>query len=78
MPEEGEKLDLEIRVYGSQGGSFVLYDDDGVSFDYEQGVYSLTELKVDPSGQSLRPSMRTKKEGYSSYLCHPEWIFMTE
>jgi len=78
MPEGEEKLDLEIRVYGNQAGSFELYDDDGESFNYEQGEYSLTELKVDLVGQSLRPSMLTKKEGYFSYFSHPEWVFMTE
>ena len=36
-----EKVDapLELRIYPGSDGRFVLYDDDGVSFDYERGEF---------------------------------------
>ncbi len=37
---------LEIRHYGKKENTFILYNDDGVSYDYEKGEYSLTELTV--------------------------------
>lgn len=37
---------LEIRYYGKKDGVFMLYDDDGESFDYEKGMYTLTEISV--------------------------------
>lgn len=45
-PLRGEVLSLEIRVYGNAPGSFRLYDDDGVSFDYEKGGYAWYPLNV--------------------------------
>ena len=45
-PLRGEVLPLEIRVYGNAPGSFRLYDDDGVSFDYEKGGYAWYPLNV--------------------------------
>ena len=41
---------LEVRVYGTKGGSFDLYDDDGKSFDYEKGKYTLKRLTVSAEG----------------------------
>lgn len=35
---------LEVRVYGEKEGSFNLYDDDGTSFDYEKGAYTIKKL----------------------------------
>ena len=32
---------LEVRHYGDRPGSFELYEDDGVSFDYETGAFAL-------------------------------------
>jgi alpha-D-xyloside xylohydrolase len=36
---------LEIRQYGSKENTYLLYNDDGISYDYERGEYALTELK---------------------------------
>ncbi|MCB0686893.1 MAG: DUF5110 domain-containing protein [Saprospiraceae bacterium] len=43
-PRPDEKLTLEVRKYGTAPGSYLLYDDDGVSFDYEKGLFSWSEL----------------------------------
>ena len=45
-PRPGERLPLEIRHYGRRTGQLDLYDDDGVSFDYERGKYSRLRLEV--------------------------------
>lgn len=37
---------LEVRHYGQKENTFLLYNDDGVSYDYEKEEYSLTELTV--------------------------------
>lgn len=37
---------LEVRHYGQKENTFVVYNDDGVSYDYEKDEYSLTELTV--------------------------------
>ncbi len=45
-PKRGEKVDLEIRYYGEKPGRYLLYDDDGETFDYEKGAFSFREIKV--------------------------------
>jgi alpha-D-xyloside xylohydrolase len=37
---------LEVRHYGKKENTYLLYNDDGVSYDYEKGEYSLTALTV--------------------------------
>jgi len=41
------KTDIEVRHYGTKENTYHLYNDDGVSFNYEKGEYTLTELKVE-------------------------------
>jgi alpha-D-xyloside xylohydrolase len=48
-PKNGELLPLEVRYYGTSEGKFLLYDDDGESFNYETGEYSWTDLRVENS-----------------------------
>ena len=48
-PKNGELLPLEVRYYGTVSGSFLLYDDDGETYDYEKGTYSWTKLSVSTS-----------------------------
>jgi alpha-D-xyloside xylohydrolase len=37
---------LEIRVYGTASGEFILYDDDGTTFDFEKGEFTTKLLKA--------------------------------
>jgi alpha-D-xyloside xylohydrolase len=37
----------EVRVYPGRGSEFTLYDDDGVSYDYEKGQGRITRLRWD-------------------------------
>lgn len=38
--------DLEIRVYAGQNGKFTLYEDEGDSYNYENGVYSTIDFTL--------------------------------
>jgi len=42
----GAKTNLMVRVYGNQETSYKLYDDDGLTFDYEKGEYSWREIRI--------------------------------
>ena len=42
---------LELRVYGKNGGSCELYEDDGKSFDYQQGKFRIRRLDVSKDGK---------------------------
>ncbi len=39
-----KNVELEIRVYGESEGLFQLYDDDGETYEYEEGAYSAKKL----------------------------------
>jgi alpha-glucosidase (family GH31 glycosyl hydrolase) len=78
MPVQDEISSLEIRHYGNKAGSFQLYDDDGTTFDYEQGKFSWTELKVTREDKSLVPEMKVNNEAFFHYTREPEWVFMTD
>ena len=43
----------EIRVYPGKAAEFTLYDDDGVSYDYEKGKGRTTHFRWDDEGQKL-------------------------
>lgn len=45
-PKKGQRVDLEIRVYGDKAGTYQLYDDDGVSLDYEKGAFDWRSITV--------------------------------
>ncbi len=77
MPVKGEILSLEIRHYGKEPGVFQLYDDDGTSFNYEQGDYAWAELKVSIERNLLIPQMEVSNKEFFSYGQDPEWLFMT-
>ncbi|MFI3295883.1 MAG: glycoside hydrolase family 31 protein, partial [Rikenellaceae bacterium] len=40
---------LQVRIYGSRESTFDLYDDDGESFDYEKGEYTIKRLSTQKS-----------------------------
>ncbi len=77
MPKQGETLALEIRHYGKKPGAFQLYDDDGTSFNYEQGDYAWADLKVSREKHSLIPSMEVSNKAFFSYALDPKWVFMS-
>lgn len=78
-PRKGEVVQLEIRHYGMQEGSFTLYDDDGESFGFEKGQYSMIDIIVqrDKNG-NLRGEISSPEKG-KPYGYHQQvtWKFMT-
>lgn len=52
---------LEVRVYGSKPNEFVLYDDDGQTFDYEKGNYTQKLLKVSSDSGQLEGTVKDIK-----------------
>src|SRR5678815_3711782 len=42
----GVTVPVEIRHYGNAVSEFTLYDDDGISFDYEKGAYNQVKLSA--------------------------------
>lgn len=78
-PVKGERCDLEIYHYGASPGHFTLYDDDGISYDYEKGHYSWREIKVSKgSDGQWKGSVSPAKAQKPDNIGKVRWIFMTE
>jgi alpha-D-xyloside xylohydrolase len=75
-PKSGQKWPLELRHYGQATGAFTLYDDDGKSFDYEKGVFTLSRFSVEKDAQG---KLMGKQSGQAAmgYEKEVKWVFMT-
>ncbi|MBR5613672.1 MAG: DUF5110 domain-containing protein [Clostridia bacterium] len=49
IPPEGEEIPIEVLCFGKKG-SLKLYDDDGITFNYENGEFGYIELSFDEKG----------------------------
>ena len=57
----GRQNELELRIYPGADADFVLYDDDGVSYDYEKGASSSISLHWDDVAGKLTIGERQGK-----------------
>jgi alpha-D-xyloside xylohydrolase len=77
-PKAGEKVDLEIRFYGSKPSKYVLYDDDGETFNYEKGEYSFREIRVERNAAgALTGTISPAMQGKPNTIGKVRWRFMT-
>ena len=51
---------------GVRESSFTLYEDDGMTFDYEKGVWSETTLTATPSEGGVKLDLKPRNGGYVS------------
>lgn len=78
-PAAGEKVDIEIRHYGQADGDYRLYDDDGVSYDYEKGDYSWRDIKVRRQKDGkLKGTISKAEKGKPNTVGKVTWKFMTK
>ena len=54
---------LEIRIYRGNG-SYELYEDDGVTKDYENGAYVNTQIKLEETASSLRLTITPPEDSH--------------
>ena len=73
-PNAVEKVDLEIRFYGKKPGKYLLYDDDGETFNYEKGEYSWREIKVEKGVGTISAAVN----GKPNTVRNVTWKFMTK
>ncbi|QTD37581.1 glycoside hydrolase family 31 protein [Polaribacter batillariae] len=63
-----DKTSLEVRHYGTKENTFELYNDDGKTFNYENGDYSLLELKVSKKNNG-------KLQGQSKFVNNSKYSY---
>lgn len=77
-PKSGEKIDLEVRHYGTKNGTYRLYDDDGETFDYEKGDFSWRELLVETTTSGkFKTSISPAEKGKPDTMGNVTWVEMT-
>lgn len=78
-PAAGQKMNLEIRHYGKADGQYRLYDDDGETYDYEQGEYAWRDIRVirDRKGR-LKGHISKAEKGKPDNVGTVTWRFMTQ
>ena len=69
-----ETTPLEIRVYGTAPGKFVLYDDDGKTFDFEKGKYTTKLLHTENGKGSVEDIHTSENLSFGAIT----WNFMTK
>ncbi len=69
-----ENTPLEIRVYGNSSGSFVIYDDDGKTFNFEKGKYTTKRLKAENGKGSVENLHSSENWIYGEIT----WKFMSK
>ena len=76
MPYVGEKAwdNLEVRVYPGADGTFVLYEDEGDSYHYEQGVYSTVTFKWNDKNRTL--TIGNRQGSYPGMLANRQFTIV--
>lgn len=76
MLKDGDEL--EIRHYGEKTAYYSLYDDDGESFEYEDGVFSVTGIEVLRKRGKLEGKVHQHEGTWEPPKYETSWIFMSE
>jgi alpha-glucosidase (family GH31 glycosyl hydrolase) len=77
-PKAGEKVDIEIRHYGEQPGKYLLYDDDGETFNYEKGNYSWRTIATEKDKKgNWKGTISIAENGKPNTIGNVTWKFMT-
>jgi len=78
-PLPNEKVDLIIRHYGEKEGNYQLYDDDGVSFDYEKGSYVWRRVLIKKNAKGgLSGEISGPQAGKPNSFAKVQFEFMTK
>lgn len=52
--DEKKPESITLYVYGGRNGTFTLYEDEGVNYNYEKGAYSMINFKYDEAAKTLK------------------------
>lgn len=71
-------IPLEIRHYGQEAGEYILYDDDGESFDYEKGEYAERKFEITNKKGKLKGKAYASEGQWETRYGEVSWVFMSE
>ncbi|HEY0677665.1 MAG TPA: TIM-barrel domain-containing protein [Chitinophagaceae bacterium] len=77
-PKAEEKVNVEIRHYGEKPGKYLLYDDDGETFNYEKGEFTWREVIVHKDKKGVfKGTISAPVKGKPDTIKSVSWKFMT-
>lgn len=64
----GEKIidQTELHVFPAEKSSYTLYEDDGISYQYEKGKYSLTKFTCERKSGTIEMDVKKEFDGYKN------------
>ncbi len=65
---------ITLRVYPGPRASFDLYEDDGVTYDYERGMFALTALSCETKGTRTDVTIGAAKGRYRGMRRRRGWV----
>lgn len=78
VKDKGTNQALQVRYYGTKKGNYLMYNDDGNTYNYKNGDYTLEELKVFKDNQNklkgTRKVLNNSKYAYGDI----DWVWMTK
>ena len=77
-PAAGEKGILTIRHYGKAAGRYALFDDDGETYNYEQGQCQWRTIEVDRKDNKWQGTISSAQKDRPNSYAKVEWLFMTK
>ncbi len=78
-PKPGQQVNLEIRYYGKKPSTYMLYDDDGTTFDYQKGQYSWRKIQFDINAVGeVVGSISDAVEGKPNSFNNISFVYMTK
>jgi alpha-D-xyloside xylohydrolase len=69
-PKPGDNVPIEVRCYGKRHHSFMLYDDDGETYRFEQGEYQWIKLSVEYKEKNVPEGFVHRQEHPPSVGCY--------
>ncbi len=54
---------MTVHIFPGEG-FFTLYEDDGLSFEYEKGMYAQTKMKVETTMQQIKFTVKEREGSY--------------
>lgn len=75
MLSGGDENSLEVRHYGDKPSTYTLYNDDGVSYDYEKGAFAQTQLQATAKKDKWKGSAKATGEKAYQYR-KMSWVWM--
>ena len=72
-----DEQNLEVRHYGKKHSHYSLYNDDGVSYNFEDGDYSRIELRAFRDKNGKLKGKVTNSDSKDYRYSGVNWVWMT-